>query len=59
MARLKVSPTRSNLLAVRQRLELARQGHRLLERKRDVLMIEIMRLIEDAERIRATRLYMA
>jgi len=53
MPRLKVSPTRSNLLTVRQRLELARQGHRLLERKRDVLMVEIMRLIEDAERIRA------
>lgn len=53
MARLKISPTRSNLQLTRQRLELARQGHRLLERKRDVLMIEIMRLIEDAERVRA------
>ncbi len=53
MARLKVSPTRSSLRLVRQRLELARQGHRLLERKRDVLMIEIMRLIEDAERVRS------
>lgn len=52
MPRLKISPTRSNLLVVRQRLALARQGHRLLERKRDVLMIEIMRLIADAERVR-------
>jgi V/A-type H+-transporting ATPase subunit D len=51
MPRLKVSPTRSSLLMVRQRLDLARQGHRLLESKRDVLMLEIMRLIEDAERV--------
>jgi V/A-type H+-transporting ATPase subunit D len=53
MTRVKLSPTRSNLLLVRQRLALARQGHRLLESKRDVLMIEIMRLIEDAERVQA------
>jgi V/A-type H+-transporting ATPase subunit D len=51
--RLKVSPTRSNLLMIRQRLALARQGHHLLESKRDVLMIEIMRLIEDAERVQS------
>ena len=54
MARLRLSPTRSNLLVVRQRLTLARQGHKLLESKRDVLMIEIMRLIADAERVRST-----
>jgi len=51
MARLKLSPTRSNLLMVKQRLKLAREGHALLEKKRDVLMIEILALIEDAERV--------
>lgn len=52
MARLRVSATRSNLLAIRQRLELAREGHRLLEKKRDVLIMEIMSMIEDAEQVR-------
>ena len=50
MARLKLSPTRSNLLVVRQRLHLAREGYELLDKKRDVLIMEILRLIEDAER---------
>lgn len=50
MARLKLSPTRSNLLVVRQRLHLAREGYDLLDKKRDVLIMEILRLIEDAER---------
>jgi V/A-type H+-transporting ATPase subunit D len=51
MARLKVSPTRSNLLMVRQRLSLAREGFRLLDRKRDVLIMEIMQVISSAEGI--------
>lgn len=51
MAVLKLSPTRSNLIYARQRLALARQGYELLNRKRDVLVIEILRMIEDAERV--------
>ncbi len=51
MARLKLSPTRSNQLAVKQRLELARQGYQLLDRKRDVLIMELLKLIADAEHI--------
>ncbi len=51
MARLRVAATRSNLLQMRQRLALARQGHQLLQKKRDVLIMEILRMIEDAERI--------
>jgi V/A-type H+/Na+-transporting ATPase subunit D len=51
MARLKISPTRSNLLMVRQRLSLAREGHDLLNRKRDVLMSEILRTIDDAQAV--------
>ncbi|MGI5915468.1 MAG: V-type ATP synthase subunit D [Anaerolineae bacterium] len=51
MARLKLSPTRSNLLMVRQRLKLAKEGFRLLDRKRDVLIMEIMQLISSAEGI--------
>lgn len=51
MTRLKLSPTRSNQLLVSQRLALARRGYNLLDRKRDVLVIEIMRMISDAERV--------
>ena len=50
MARLHISATRSNLLMVRQRLKLAREGYELLDRKRDVLIMEILRLIQDAEK---------
>jgi len=53
MARLKVAPTRSNLISIRHRLELVRQGHDLLDRKRDVLIMEILSVIEDAERIQS------
>jgi len=51
MARLSMPPTRSNLMVIRQRLHLATEGHRLLEKKRDVLIMEILRMIDDAERI--------
>jgi len=51
MARLKLSPTRSNLMYIRERLKLAREGHQLLSKKRDVLIAEILRLIEDAARV--------
>jgi len=51
MARLKISPTRSNLISTRQRLALARKGHDLLDRKREVLVMEIERMIDDAGRV--------
>jgi V/A-type H+/Na+-transporting ATPase subunit D len=51
MARLKLSATRSNLLMTKQRLKLAREGYQLLDKKRDVLIMEILRMIEDAERV--------
>jgi V/A-type H+-transporting ATPase subunit D len=53
MPQLKLAPTRSNLLLVQERLRLAREGHRLLDRKREVLVMEIMRMIDDAERVQA------
>ena len=51
MARLQVPPTRSNLLEIRHSLRLARQGYDLLDRKRDVLILEILRMIGEAERV--------
>jgi len=51
MPRLKIAATRSNLITVKQQLALARDGHRLLDRKREVLILEILRIINQAEDI--------
>ncbi len=49
MARINVPPTRSNLLRTRQELHFAREGYEILDRKRDVLATELVRLAHDAE----------
>ena len=43
-----VFPTKSNLMAFKKNLDLARLGFDLLDRKRNVLMREMMRLIDEA-----------
>jgi V/A-type H+-transporting ATPase subunit D len=48
MARLRVAPTRSNLLRLRQTLKLAREGYEILDRKREVLTAELLRVAHDA-----------
>jgi len=45
MPKLKVAPTRSNLLKTKYSLTLAEDGHDLLEQKREVLFIELMQII--------------
>jgi V/A-type H+-transporting ATPase subunit D len=47
--RMRVSPTRSNLLRLREQLSQARAGHALLEHKREVLTEELLVMIQDAE----------
>ena len=47
--RMRVPPTRSNLLRLREQLKQARAGHALLEHKREVLTHELLVMIEDAE----------
>ncbi|MDE2027273.1 MAG: V-type ATP synthase subunit D [Candidatus Omnitrophica bacterium] len=42
MARYKVAPTKTNLFTLRREEQFAREGHRFLEEKRDVLMLELM-----------------
>ncbi|MDR3574676.1 MAG: V-type ATP synthase subunit D [Anaerolineaceae bacterium] len=49
MARINVPPTRSNLLRMKQELTFARQGYDILERKREVLTAELVRMAHDAE----------
>lgn len=48
MARLRVAPTRSNLLRLRQTLKFAREGYDVLDRKREVLTTELLRVAHDA-----------
>jgi len=43
-----VPPTRTNYLKVGRSLERARQGHELLERKRQILVLELMQKVESA-----------
>jgi V/A-type H+-transporting ATPase subunit D len=49
--KLDVSPTRGNLLRIRDGLERVRQGHDLLDRKREVLTRELFDMIADAESV--------
>ncbi len=53
MARMRMAATRSNLLMIKERLRLAREGYRLLDRKRGVLILEILRLLEGTEKVQA------
>jgi len=49
MSRLPLAPTKGNLLTVTEEMGLAGEAHELLERKRDVLVNELMRY---ADRLR-------
>jgi len=49
--RINVPATRSNLLAMKQALEFAREGYDILDKKREVLTSELVQLAHDAERL--------
>lgn len=51
MADNKITPTKGNLLATKKSLDLARVGFDLLDRKRNILIREMMTLIEKASSI--------
>ncbi|GAB1481702.1 V-type ATP synthase subunit D [Treponema sp.] len=46
MVRETVAPTKSNLLRVKERLKTAEEGYDLLEQKREILVMELMRTVE-------------
>ncbi len=48
MARYGVAPTKTNLLRLRTEHSFVREGHRLLEQKKDILMAELMALVDSA-----------
>ena len=47
-----VVPTKGNLMATKKSLELARLGYDLLDKKRNVLIKEMMSLLDDVKEIR-------
>ncbi len=46
-----VSPTKSKLIETKRSLALAKEGHTLLDKKRNVLVREMMRLIDSAKEV--------
>jgi V/A-type H+/Na+-transporting ATPase subunit D len=48
MPRINVPPTRSNLIRLRQELQFAREGYEILDRKREVLTTELIRVAHEA-----------
>jgi V/A-type H+-transporting ATPase subunit D len=49
MAREQIAPTKSNLLRVKERLDIAQEGYDLLEQKREILVAELMRKVEQVK----------
>lgn len=46
MSRLNIAPTKSNQLSLRRDLDMATEGFNLLEQKREILVMELMRLLD-------------
>ncbi|MGN0866104.1 MAG: V-type ATP synthase subunit D [Oligosphaeraceae bacterium] len=51
MARLNVAPTKSVQLNLRRDLEMATEGYNLLEQKREILVMEMMRLLDRVQNV--------
>ncbi len=50
---LKTVPTKGNLIAAKNSLKLAKQGYELMDKKRNILIRELMELIEEAKKIQS------
>jgi len=48
-----VTPTRSELIQVRKRIALTQSGHKILKLKRDGLILEFFKILEEAKDIRS------
>ncbi|AZO95175.1 V-type ATP synthase subunit D [Halocella sp. SP3-1] len=53
MEKLNLSPTKSNLTSIKASLELAQEGYELLDKKRNVLIQEMMKRIDEAREIQS------
>ncbi len=52
MAIKDVKPTRSELIELKKRITLSKKGYKLLKMKRDGLIMEFFKLLEDAKKVR-------
>lgn len=48
---VKLAPTQGNLVQLTRALKMARSGHSLLEQKRQILMMELVRFIDSARKL--------
>ena len=48
-----ISPTRINLITTRRRIAMAKKGHNVLKRKREVLVLEFLRLLKQSRQDRS------
>lgn len=48
-----IAPTKGNLMAAKNTLRLSKQGYEMLDKKRNILIREMMQLIEDAKDVEA------
>lgn len=48
-----VKPTRKNLMAIEDRIDLSERGHDTLEKKRDGLIMEFMDILDQAQDVRS------
>ncbi len=51
MARLNIPPTKSNQLQLKHDLGMAREGFKLLDQKREILVLELMRMLENVRQL--------
>lgn len=49
MPTINVAPTRSNLIRIKKELRFAREGYEILDRKREVLTTELVRVAKEAD----------
>ena len=49
MAKINIAPTRSNLIRIKKDLRFAREGYEILDRKREVLTTELVRVAKEAD----------